>query len=152
MYSTEASMSEELQAYYNARKAIERKRTVIRTCEDIVMLMADLNDSKIEVFAIIFLDNQNRVITTDRKTGTVDGCSVYPREVFKKAFDCDAKSIVMVHNHPGGDSKFSESDKKITQKIYQAGKSLDIELVDHVLLYGTGHSAMRSNPVLWENL
>lgn len=152
MYSTEATASEELKAYYEARKALEKNKAVIRNCEDIALLMADLNDLKREVFATIFLDNQNRVIATERTTGTVDSCTVYPRDVFKKAFECEAKSIVMVHNHPGGDYKFSESDKKITKRIYRAGKALDIELVDHVLLYGTGHSAMRSISSMWQDL
>ena len=152
MYSTDDVTSKELQAYYKARMALEAKRAVIRNCEDIATLLSDLNESRVEVFAVIYLDNQNRVITIDRKVGTVDSCSVYPRDVFKKAFECDAKCIAIAHNHPGGDSKFSESDKKITKKIYHAGANLDIDLIDHVLLYGTGHLAMRSITSMWAQI
>ena len=90
-----------------------------------------------EVFAIIFLDNQNRVISyKELFMGTIDGASVYPREVVKSCLSHNAAAIIMVHNHPSGISDPSVSDKQITERLVNALSYVDIRVLDHIIVGG----------------
>ena len=68
--------------------------------------------------------------------GSVDHCTVYPRKLFDRAFMVGASAIILVHNHPGGSSEPSDADWKLTHRIKKAGKLLDINLLDHVIVAG----------------
>jgi DNA repair protein RadC len=72
--------------------------------------------------------------------GVIDGCMVHPREVFRPAIIGSASAIVVMHNHPSGDSSPSESDIVATRNLVQAGKLLKIELLDHVIIGAAGTS------------
>jgi len=65
---------------------------------------------------------------------------VHPREVFKSAIKESANAIILVHNHPSGDPTPSEDDRKITKILFDAGKLLDIKLLDHVIIGDTPYS------------
>jgi len=73
-------------------------------------------------------------------TGILNASIVHPREVFKSAIKESANTIVIVHNHPSGDSTPSEEDRKITKILSDAGKLLDIKLLDHVIIGDTYYS------------
>lgn len=74
-----------------------------------------------EVFACLFLDNQHHILKYEELfTGTIDGASVYPREVVKKALQHNAAAVIFAHNHPSGISEPSQADKLITDKLKQA--------------------------------
>ncbi len=89
-----------------------------------------------EEYAVaLFLDNRNRVIHTEiLAEGTVDHCTIYPRKIFDKAFRLGGAGVLLAHNHPGGSITPSEADWNITTRLYQAGKLLDIQLVDHIIV------------------
>jgi DNA repair protein RadC len=74
------------------------------------------------------------IATEEIVSGTVNQCVVYPRVVIEKALQHGASSILMAHNHPGGSAYASESDWQITGRLYAAGKSLDISLLDHIII------------------
>ena len=87
------------------------------------------------MFACLFLDNQHRVIHLDQLfRGTIDGASVYPREVVKKALHHNAAAVIFAHNHPSGISEPSPADKQITEKLKQALALLDIRVLDHFII------------------
>ena len=67
-------------------------------------------------------------------TGTLNASIVHPREIFKEAFNRNASSIIMVHNHPSGDPQPSEGDLRVTQNIKEAGKILGVEVKDHIII------------------
>ena len=93
-----------------------------------------LSTLEYEVFAVIFLNNRHRIITyKELFRGTIDGASVYPREVVKEALAVNATSIIIAHNHPSGSLRPSEEDIKLTKKIKQAGELLDIKVLDHII-------------------
>ena len=99
---------------------------------------------KDEYIAVIFLDNGNRIITTEElSAGTVNQCVVYPRTVMEKALRYGSSSIIMAHNHPGGSSNISEADWNITEKIHTVGKILNIFLLDHILILNNKTISLR---------
>ena len=98
-------------------------------------LSAQLRGYSYEVFACLFLDNQHRVIQLDELfKGTIDGASVYPREVVKQALHYNAAAVIFAHNHPSGISLPSQADKQITEKLKQALALFDIRVLDHFII------------------
>jgi len=91
-----------------------------------------------EVFSVIFLDNRHRIIKYEEMfRGTIDGASVYPREVVKEALNCGAAAVIYVHNHPSGVVTPSEADKRITQKLKDALALVDVRSLDHCIVSAT---------------
>jgi len=94
-----------------------------------------LGMSQREVFAVIFLDNKHRLIKySELFYGTVDSCTVHPREVVKKALELNAKAVVLAHNHPSGNIEPSQADRDITRKVKSALDTVDIRLLDHFVV------------------
>jgi DNA repair protein RadC len=90
---------------------------------------------KKEAFLIIYLNNQNELIDEDlQEYGTVDQVSVYPREITKRALFLNASAIIMVHNHPGGNTKASKEDIEVTQQIANALSPFKIKIHDHIII------------------
>jgi DNA repair protein RadC len=90
-----------------------------------------------ELFSVMFMDNRNRVISYDPMfNGTIDGASVYPREVVKRALACNAAAVILTHNHPSGVAEPSQADIQITERIKKALALVDIRVLDHIILAG----------------
>lgn len=90
-----------------------------------------------EALLVLFLDGQNRVIeVAELFQGTIDGASVYPREVVKAALKVNAAAIILAHNHPSGHVKPSEADKRITARIVDALGLVDVRVLDHIIVGG----------------
>ena len=88
-----------------------------------------------EEFWIIYLNNSNKVIQKDQLSkGGITGTLVDVRLVLKKALEVGATGIILAHNHPSGTLNPSEADKKLTQKLKTAGESLDIKVLDHLIV------------------
>lgn len=88
-----------------------------------------------EVFAVLFLDTQNRLIALEEMfRGTIDQAAVYPREIAKRALELNARAIIVSHNHPSGSCNPSEADRKLTASIKKSTHSLDVRLLDHVIV------------------
>jgi DNA repair protein RadC len=98
-------------------------------------LTAHLRAYPHEVFACLLLDNQHRVLKLEELfRGTIDGASVYPREVVKLALAHNAAAIIFAHNHPSGVAEPSEADRLITQRLKQALGLVDIRVLDHFII------------------
>ena len=88
-----------------------------------------------EVFACLFLDNRHRIISNEILfTGTIDGASVYPREVVKRCLQLNAAAIIFSHNHPSGIAEPSQADRQITLKLTQALSLVDVRVLDHFVV------------------
>lgn len=97
----------------------------------------NLVDKRQEELWVLYLNQGKRLMDRSRiATGGVDSTLVDPRLVFGKALELLASSIILCHNHPSGTCKPSMFDQKITRKVSQAGKLLDIELLDHIIVAG----------------
>lgn len=98
-------------------------------------LSAQLRSYHHEVFACLFLDNQHRIIEFEELfRGTIDGASVYPREVVKRALHHNAAAMIFAHNHPSGVSEPSLADRQITDKLKEALALIDIRVLDHFII------------------
>ena len=92
-----------------------------------------------EVFVALFLDAQNRVIEIEELfRGTLTQTSVYPREVVKRALHHNAGAVIFAHNHPSGVAEPSHSDETLTQALKQALALVDVRVLDHFIVAGSG--------------
>jgi len=88
-----------------------------------------------ELFCCLFLDNRHRVLRFDELfRGTIDGTSVYPREVVKEALEVNAAAVILAHNHPSGVAEPSEADERITKRLKSALDLVDVRLLDHLII------------------
>ena len=88
-----------------------------------------------EVFACLFMDNRHRVICFEEMfRGTIDGASVYPREVVKAALKHNAAAVIFSHNHPSGVADPSLADKAITSRLKDALSLIDVRVLDHIVV------------------
>ena len=91
-----------------------------------------------EVFYLIWLDNQHRVIKHHALFwGTIDGASVFPREVIKDGLACNAAAVIFAHNHPSGKSTPSQADIAITRRLKDCLAEIDIRTLDHFIVGST---------------
>ena len=92
-----------------------------------------------EVFVVLFLDAQNRVIGSEELfRGTLTQTSVYPREVVKRALHHNAGAVIFAHNHPSGVAVPSHADETLTQALKQALALVDVRVLDHFIVAGSG--------------
>lgn len=98
-----------------------------------------LRDLDHEVFCCVYLDNRNRVIKCEELfRGTIDGATVHPREVVKRALAHNAAAVILAHNHPSGVAEPSQADELITRRIKESLGTVDIRVLDHLVI-GDGH-------------
>jgi len=89
-----------------------------------------------EVFWVLLLDTKNRLMLPpcEVSKGTLNSSLVHPREIFKPAVQNSAASIILAHNHPSGDPAPSAQDIRITRKLVEAGKTMEIKVLDHLII------------------
>ena len=98
-------------------------------------LQARLRHYPYEVFACLFLDNRHRVIEFQELfRGTIDGASVYPREVVRQALASNAAAVILAHNHPSGVAEPSSADYQLTRRLREALGLVDIRVLDHIVI------------------
>ncbi len=127
-----------------------KDRPQIRSSRDsynaISTILADLPH---EEFWILMLNRANRIISRERVSmGGVTGTVVDARIVFKRALDMLACSIVLCHNHPSGSLRPSQADIDLTKKMKAAGKTLDILVVDHLIISDEGYYSFADEGIL----
>ena len=134
----EASFEEIMTAARKALAAKVRKGAAL-TSPSVTRdyLMTRLAEREYEVFCVIHLDNRHRVIEIQELfRGTVDGASVYPREVVKEALDHNASAVILAHNHPSSVCEPSHADRMITTRLREALAMVDIRVLDHFIVGG----------------
>lgn len=88
-----------------------------------------------EVFCALLLDNQHRLLTfLELFQGTIDGASVYPREVVKTVLAHNAAAVIFAHNHPSGIAEPSQADRSITERLSSALNLVDVRVLDHLVI------------------
>ena len=108
----------------------------ISSSHDAYLLLSPIiGDLQNEEFWILLLNRANQVIRKERiSVGGVSGTVVDAKIIFSRALACLASSIILAHNHPSGQTRPSEEDIRVTKKITEAGKSLDIRVLDHLII------------------
>ncbi|UVE17701.1 DNA repair protein RadC [Pseudomonas sp. LS44] len=98
-------------------------------------LKAQLRHEAHEVFGCLFLDSKHRVLAFEALfRGTVDGASVYPRQVVKRALAHNAAAVILTHNHPSGVAEPSQADRVLTQRLKEALGYVDVRVLDHFIV------------------
>ncbi|MCX5694638.1 MAG: DNA repair protein RadC [Candidatus Omnitrophica bacterium] len=118
-----------------SEEKLKEKRVKIKSSKDIIaILMPRMQDLTKEVFKVLLLDSQNRIIDiVEIEEGSVDQAKPIIREVYQKALLEQASCIICVHNHPSGDPRPSRQDKQFTRALVIAGESLSIKCLDHII-------------------
>ncbi|MCX8048458.1 MAG: DNA repair protein RadC [Methylohalobius sp.] len=117
------------------RETLERGETITSPQATCAFLKRHLRDYPYEVFAALFLDTRHRLIRYEELfRGTVDGASVYPREVAKRALDLRAAAVIFAHNHPSGVAEPSACDRALTARLREALALFDIRVLDHIVV------------------
>jgi DNA repair protein RadC len=112
-------------------------------------LLAKLRHLPHERFCCLYLDNRHRVLRFDALfRGTIDGTSVYPREVVKEALAVNAAAVILAHNHPSGVAEPSQADERITRRLKSALELVDIRLLDHLIVGDSGATSLASRGLL----
>jgi DNA repair protein RadC len=99
------------------------------------LLALQLRDRPYEVFACLFLDTRHRVIAFEELfRGTIDGASVHPRELVRRALEHNAAAVILAHNHPSGVAEPSAADRQITTRLKDALALVDVRVLDHCVV------------------
>jgi DNA repair protein RadC len=102
-----------------------------------------------EEFWVLYLNNSNKVIYKSQLSkGGITGTVVDIRIVFKTAFEQNAVNIILCHNHPSGILQASDADKQITGKLKEAGKILDINVLDHLIITSSGYISFADDGIM----
>jgi DNA repair protein RadC len=102
-----------------------------------------------EHFYVISLDTRNNFIGMDEiSVGTLTASLVHPRETFESAIKRHAAQIVIAHNHPSGETEPSEDDLKITKRLFDAGKIMGIEVLDHIIITKNGYLSFKEKNLI----
>jgi DNA repair protein RadC len=132
----------------NIEPHVERKKI---TCSNDVaeIFIPLLRDLPHEEFWIVLLNRANLIIDTYRiSQGGISGTVTDVRLILKAALDRMATQLILCHNHPSGNLQPSKEDINITHKIYEAGKLLDVQLLDHIIVSATGYYSLADNGLL----
>ena len=116
---------------------IEYAAGPVMNCPEAVeqYLKLKLAEYEHEVFACVWLDNSHKIIKFEEMfRGTVNGASVYSREVVKAALACNAAAVILTHNHPSGVTDPSNADRHITKRLQEALTLVDVTVLDHIIV------------------
>ena len=105
-----------------------------------------LGDLSHEEFWVLYLNNSNKVLSKDQiSKGGITATLVDVRLLYKRALELSAVAIILCHNHPSGKLNPSKADKQLTQKIKEGGTSLDIKLLDHIIITEKSYFSFADN-------
>lgn len=121
-------------------------RTVLNSWQRLIEYVeAAMANENVEHFRIIFLNKKNEIVGDEvQQSGTVDHTPAYPREIMKRSLELGATAIILVHNHPSGDSTPSEADVQLTKQIIAAAAPFDIVIHDHLIVSRNGTSSFKT--------
>lgn len=127
-----------------------QQQHTIRSSEEMAgMLRSRFKDLSYEIFAVVYLNQANRVLTTEViSEGGITGTVADPRLILKRALEKQSTSVVLCHNHPSGNRMPSEADKVMTLKIKQAAAYLDIRVLDHIIVSDDGYFSFADEGLL----
>ena len=117
------------------RQRFERLGTLSQPTDASNWLRMRLATRDSEAFCVLLMDNRHRVIAFEELfQGTIDGASVYPREVVRACLKCNAAAVIFAHNHPSGNSEPSSADVAITRTLKQALDLIGVRVLDHLVI------------------
>ncbi len=126
------------------------ERVIIRSPQDAVnLLMARLRYETREHFIILLLSTKNHVLATPTiSIGSLNASIVHPRELFREVINHSAASVILAHNHPSGDPTPSPEDIGLTRKLIDAGKILEIPVLDHIIIGDNKYVSLKEKGII----
>ena len=102
-----------------------------------------------EQFMVIYLNTKNKIIDFEISAeGTVNQAAVYPRKIIRKALECNAAALILSHNHPSGEPEPSQSDIELTNSLKEVCETMDIKLLDHIIVGKLGFFSFKKKSIL----
>ncbi len=131
-----------------AEKVLQQAK--IKSSRDVYeLLLPELTDRYYEAFYVILLDRANKIIRKlNISEGGVAGTVVDPKKIFKMALDHNASSMILAHNHPSNNLQPSENDIRLTKKLLEAGKALEIPVLDHIIVGNDNYYSFADENIL----
>ena len=143
MHISELYQLSEIEIIYKTNRPYNERHKVSSAKDAFELFLNNWNENKIELLEqskILLLNRANQVLGISHlSTGGTSGTVVDTKQVFAVALKANASGIILAHNHPSGSLYPSDADDKITQKLYKAGKILDIEVLDHLIITKDGY-------------
>ena len=132
-----------------AKERLPKTITLDSSHAAVAFLQEKIGGEKKEHFYMLALDSKNHLLKMGNiSIGTLNASLVHPREVFKEAIQTSAAKVIIAHNHPSGDPEPSEGDETITQKLVEAGKILEIEVADHIIVTSDSYTSFKEQKLL----
>ncbi|MEG1124757.1 MULTISPECIES: DNA repair protein RadC [Citrobacter] len=132
-YSQLKGIAELAKRYYNVRVMEERSLLSPEMVRE--FLQSQLSQEEREIFLVIFLDAQHRVIKHSTLfSGTLSHVEVHPREIVREAIKMNASAVILAHNHPSGCAEPSKADKLITERVVKCCQFMDVRVLDHLVI------------------
>ena len=116
--------------------SVSNSNNHIRTPQDVMdVLSTEYDNAVVKMAQMLALDTKNKIIGIFTiSTGSLNASIIHPRDIFQRAILSNAASVILAHNHPSGDPTPSSEDTELTKKLVDAGKILDIPILDHVVI------------------
>lgn len=132
-YTQLKGIAELAKRYYNVRVMEERSLLSPEMARE--FLQSQLSQEEREIFLVIFLDAQHRVIKHSTLfSGTLSHVEVHPREIVREAIKMNASAVILAHNHPSGCAEPSKADKLITERVVKCCQFMDVRVLDHLVI------------------
>lgn len=132
-YAQLKGIAELARRYYNVRVIEERALLSPELTRE--FLQSQLAEEEREIFLVIFMDAQHRVIKHSKLfSGTLSHVEVHPREIVREAIKMNASAVILAHNHPSGCAEPSKADKLITERVVKCCQFMDIRVIDHLVI------------------
>ncbi len=129
--------------------AAKKRETITQSNDVAAYLRAKLQYKKHEVFAVLFLNQANKIMHYEvLSEGGITGTVADPRIILRKALSHDAVNIILCHNHPSGSIKPSRADQELTRKIKEAALLFDMSVLDHIIVSCDGHYSFADEGIL----
>jgi len=132
-----------------ALEKFEDNLPILDSPRKVVDQLMEIRNKKKEHLLALYVNSRNQMIAREIiSVGTLNCSLVHPREVFEPAVRQSAAGIIVAHNHPSGSLEPSVEDKTITKQLVQAGEILGVDLIDHVIVTGSGYVSMKEENLL----
>lgn len=124
------------------------ERDKIKNLSDVKARVEDLKFKSSEILRVFYLNSGNEIVAEKEFEGAVSNVSVNPKKIFSEALKNDAEAFILCHNHPSGEARPTEQDIDFTEDLIRSGRSLGLDVLDHVIV-GEEVCSMRSSIEIW---
>lgn len=126
--------------------SLEKQNIIDNNALACLFLIAKMRNLPHEVFACIFLDNSNQVISYEELfQGTINNAVIYPRKILQRALELNAAAIIFAHNHTSGPATPSNADRELTLELHKLLAAIDVKLLDHIIIGSNDYFSFTQN-------